>query len=78
MDVHQKSLLVEAKSQGLVTVVNYLGNKRVGERRMNPDNEITAVNFSPDGKLLSYGTRKDHVWLLDGATLEKIRMMPFS
>ena len=45
---------------------------------MNPDDEITAVKFSSDGELLTYGTKKGHVWLLDGATLENIRMTPFS
>ena len=75
MDVHQKSLLVEAKSQGLVTVVNYLGNKRVGERRMNPDDEITAVKFSSDGKLLSYGTRKDDALLLSQGNHKRMSLL---
>lgn len=79
MDIHpENNCFIVAKSTGVLATFNYLTNERIGLTQLKIPEEITTLKFSNDGNLISIGTKKGNIWLLNFQTFDPITAKPFS
>ena len=79
LDVHpENNCFIVAKSTGVLATFNYLTNERIGLTQLKIPEEITTLKFSNDGNLISIGTKKGNIWLLNFQTFDPITVKPFS